>query len=377
MAETDTSGNTKNEYVYFAGQRISWWDGAAPQNLYYIYSDALGSTRTIAEANGTTCYDSEFTPYGEELNHTNTCPSTYNHKFTGYERDSETGLDYAFARYYSSRLGRFMSPDPLGGDVDDPQSLNRYAYVLNNPGNFIDPYGLRCYAGEGCNPENEGGWASWGTPGFSVVFADTFDFLGYANPPTAVSFSETGGITVQFDDGSITSLSQAGQQQGMIWSGYEDPYGLLLLTTFSGGGGGAGLRLVAKSVCATSTGRTISYKLETTSGGSPSQQYNVIQQESNPNRTGNSPFGPNTSFETNNKFADVLRPGTQQFFHGPDNSIQTFYISPMGAPASPTNMMPVLVRDSAGNDYSALGAFISLSQILVNGKAAPSLAPCP
>lgn len=142
LAETDTSGNTKNEYVYFAGQRIAWWDGVATQNLYYIYPDAVGSTRIIAEANGTTCYDSEFTPYGQELNHTNSCPSTYNYRFTGYERDPETGLDYAFARYYSSRLGRFMSPDPLNGDVVDPQSLNRYAYVGNNPPNFIDPSGL-------------------------------------------------------------------------------------------------------------------------------------------------------------------------------------------------------------------------------------------
>lgn len=141
LAETDASGNTKNEYVYFAGRRIAWWDGAAPQNLYYIYTDALGSTRTIAEANGTTCYDSEFTPYGQELNHTNLCPSTYNYKFTGYERDPETGLDYAFARYYSSRLGRFMSLDSLGGQISDPQSLNRYAYVGNRPTKFTDPLG--------------------------------------------------------------------------------------------------------------------------------------------------------------------------------------------------------------------------------------------
>ena len=140
LAETDASGDTKNEYVYFAGQRIAWWDSA--ENPYYIYADSLGSTRTIAEANGTVCYDSEFTPYGQEINHTSSCPSTYNYKFTGYERDSETGLDYAVSRYYSSRLGRFMSADPLGGSLSDPQSLNRYAYVGNNPANFVDPSGL-------------------------------------------------------------------------------------------------------------------------------------------------------------------------------------------------------------------------------------------
>jgi len=60
----------------------------------------------------------------------------------GYEYDSEMGNYYATARYHNPRLGRLMSPDPLAGDLGDPQSLNRYAYVLNNPETFIDPLGL-------------------------------------------------------------------------------------------------------------------------------------------------------------------------------------------------------------------------------------------
>ncbi len=58
------------------------------------------------------------------------------------ERDSESGLDYAIFRYDNSRLGRFMTPDPIAGSLANPQSLNRYAYVLNNPINLIDPLGL-------------------------------------------------------------------------------------------------------------------------------------------------------------------------------------------------------------------------------------------
>lgn len=69
-----------------------------------------------------------------------TCSSNY--KFTGYEYDSETGLYHAKARYYNPRIGRFMSPDLLGGDTSDPQSLNRYAYVLNAPTFGTDPLGL-------------------------------------------------------------------------------------------------------------------------------------------------------------------------------------------------------------------------------------------
>jgi RHS repeat-associated protein len=65
-------------------------------------------------------------------------------RFTGQERDSETGNDNFKARYYSSSLGRFITPDPLGNFVADPtnpQSWDMYAYALNNPLRYIDPTG--------------------------------------------------------------------------------------------------------------------------------------------------------------------------------------------------------------------------------------------
>jgi RHS repeat-associated protein len=64
---------------------------------------------------------------------------------TGKERDTESGLDNFEARYLGSSLGRFMSPDPMGGHLENPQSLNRYAYVLNNPLSLTDPTGLDSY----------------------------------------------------------------------------------------------------------------------------------------------------------------------------------------------------------------------------------------
>ena len=70
------------------------------------------------------------------------------HRFTGKERDSESGNDYFGARYYASTMGRFMSPDwsakaePVPyAKLDDPQSLNLYAYVGNNPLRTVDPDG--------------------------------------------------------------------------------------------------------------------------------------------------------------------------------------------------------------------------------------------
>jgi len=64
-------------------------------------------------------------------------------KFTSYERDTETGLDFAETRYYSSTMGRFTRPDDFLNDSDllDPQSWNKYAYVRNNPLRYVDPTG--------------------------------------------------------------------------------------------------------------------------------------------------------------------------------------------------------------------------------------------
>jgi RHS repeat-associated protein len=142
LAETDSTGSTANanyhEYVLFAGRRIARSDPSSG-SVYFFFADQLGSMRSATTANGTVCFQSDYTPYGQEINYTNSCPQHY--KFTGYERDSETNLDYASARYYSSRLGRFLSADHLPGNIYDPQSLNRYAYVANRPLNAVDPTG--------------------------------------------------------------------------------------------------------------------------------------------------------------------------------------------------------------------------------------------
>jgi RHS repeat-associated protein len=89
------------------------------------------------------CYDADFLPYGAEIDATNTCASNY--KFEGKERDAETGNDDFGARYYSSSFGRWLSPDwsaipaPIPyADITNPQSLNLYSMVRNNPETFAD-----------------------------------------------------------------------------------------------------------------------------------------------------------------------------------------------------------------------------------------------
>jgi RHS repeat-associated protein len=105
--------------------------------------DFLGSSRVITDSSGNVCYEADFYPFGGERVITNTCPQNY--KFMSKERDTETGNDDFGARYYSSSTGRWLSPDwsaipaPVSyADLTNPQTLNLYAMVRNNPETFAD-----------------------------------------------------------------------------------------------------------------------------------------------------------------------------------------------------------------------------------------------
>jgi RHS repeat-associated protein len=107
----------------------------------YYSGDQIGSTRIVTDSGGWSVSSEIYYPFGQEPNATGG-PDHY--KFTGKERDTESGLDYSGARFYLSAVGRFMSPDPLnaGADPNNPQSWNMYSYVLNNPLSLTDPLGL-------------------------------------------------------------------------------------------------------------------------------------------------------------------------------------------------------------------------------------------
>lgn len=143
IVETDQNGNWTKDYVYMGGQRVAEFSGG---QTYFIHTDHLGSTRTVTNYASSVTDKLDYLPYGEQI-----AGGTFTtHKFTGYERDSESGLDYANARYYSSSLGRFMSIDPAPGDVAGPQSYNRYGYVVNNPLTLTDPTGMLCAPVSAC-----------------------------------------------------------------------------------------------------------------------------------------------------------------------------------------------------------------------------------
>lgn len=137
--------------------------------LKWVVTDHLGSTRMLVNRSGGLCGGAierrDYLPFGEELastiGHRNANCAGYvggnnpRQKFTGYERDNESGLDFAQARYHSSRAGRFTSLDPLFESAmsTNPQTWNRYTYALNNPLYYIDPTGLLWIAtGDANNP---------------------------------------------------------------------------------------------------------------------------------------------------------------------------------------------------------------------------------
>jgi RHS repeat-associated protein len=118
----------------------------------YLTPDSLGTPRVVTDSTGTVKARHDYLPFGEEITASVGARTTslgyvvdsVRQKFTGYERDNETRLDYAQARYYSSTQGRFTSPDPLlsSAQTAAPQSWNRYAYVGSNPLAYIDPEGM-------------------------------------------------------------------------------------------------------------------------------------------------------------------------------------------------------------------------------------------
>jgi RHS repeat-associated protein len=124
-------------------------------NLKYVLTDAQGSGRALMNNNGsgtsTIISRHDYLPFGEEIwagvglrtaTQKYATTSTVRQKFALTERDEATGLDHTWFRKYESYAGRWTSPDPMAGTISNPQTLNRYTYVSNDPVNATDPTGL-------------------------------------------------------------------------------------------------------------------------------------------------------------------------------------------------------------------------------------------
>ena len=158
---TELSGGT-NQWVHtnvFAGSKIlATYD---PTGVHFPITDPLGSVRMQVSGTGSIDQQCGNLPFGEQ---SASCGTNITElQFTGKERDTESGLDYFGARYYGSTIGRFTSPDSAAdevlsvpipfADLKNPQSLNLYSYVGNNPLSRTDPDGhdyTICATGQQC-----------------------------------------------------------------------------------------------------------------------------------------------------------------------------------------------------------------------------------
>jgi len=112
---------------------------AAQRKITFYHTDHLGSTTLATDAQGYVVEQTEYLPYGAVSRHTGTVSTS--HRFTGQRLDDTTGLYFYHARYYDPQLDRFISADSVIQAASDPQSLNRYSYVRNNPVRYTDPSG--------------------------------------------------------------------------------------------------------------------------------------------------------------------------------------------------------------------------------------------
>jgi RHS repeat-associated protein len=202
LSMLDGANHWQRTNVYAAGKLVGAYDLVAGQPaLHFQIADPLGSRRLQTDSIGWP--EEQFTnwPFGDEL-----IPSTAPNAppsggddatplhFTGKERDAESGNDYFGARYYSSTMGRFLSPDPiLYNDLRllNPQRWNKYAYVINNPLVLTDPTGKDAIAVNLVGEVPVGGHE-----GIIVVNHDGSATYARFGPQHASSASDAGKVTI-------------------------------------------------------------------------------------------------------------------------------------------------------------------------------------
>jgi RHS repeat-associated protein len=180
ISELDGSGNFLRSHIYANGQLLASFTSAGTE---FALGDWVGTKRVVARQDGTVAGSCISLPFGDAL----ICggsASLSGHHFTGQVHDQESGNDDFGARYYSNNMGRFVSPDwsddpeavPYA-DISNPQSLNLYAYALNNPITNTD------FNGHACDDSNAT-FSSETTKGSDTEnFSDTVVVSGNCNPP--------------------------------------------------------------------------------------------------------------------------------------------------------------------------------------------------
>ena len=159
MIELGSTGVMNRGEVYAGNRHVATYELGT---TYLNFSDWLGTERLRSLATGVTCETITSLPFGDDQITSGSCADSSPMHFTGKQRDTESGLDDFGGRYDSSSLGRFMTPDWAAKPTTipyavfgNPQSLNLYAYVQDNPIDHMDPDGHCCDPGEVTKFQND------------------------------------------------------------------------------------------------------------------------------------------------------------------------------------------------------------------------------
>lgn len=139
--EEEINGNLKHKKKFVYAGPIKVATVNPDSSLVFHHEDHLSGANITTNGKGNVVESVDYFPYGGVRVEEKEEGYENDYLYTGQERDEETGLMYYGARYYDSQVGRFMAVDPWEGDLKDPQSLNKYSYVRNNPMKYVDPTG--------------------------------------------------------------------------------------------------------------------------------------------------------------------------------------------------------------------------------------------
>ena len=137
-------GSPTREYISGAkGELMATVQAGTPTTTTYHLRDQLSVRANTDGTSGSSTFGQVIGqqghyPYGEGWYSSGT---TTKWQFTSYERDTESSMDYATARFYINRFGRFYSPDPISGSPANPQTLDLFTYVVDDPIDYADPDG--------------------------------------------------------------------------------------------------------------------------------------------------------------------------------------------------------------------------------------------
>nr|WP_274388461.1 RHS repeat-associated core domain-containing protein [Brevibacillus agri] len=137
IEELDAAGNVTARNVW-GNELLFRKDAASDKKGYYAYN-SHGDVVSIADETGKKLNAYVYDTWGNVVSKTEEMSNPF--QYSGEIYDEKTGFYYLRARYYDSKVGRFISEDAYKGQVENPLSLNRYVYTANNPLRYRDPTG--------------------------------------------------------------------------------------------------------------------------------------------------------------------------------------------------------------------------------------------